>query len=57
MSLRRFGRYICREWNLYAGNPPEKRLVRFDMDYMAELTLPDQRTAPVERLTLWRHVC
>ncbi|ELR23258.1 HTTM, putative [Acanthamoeba castellanii str. Neff] len=52
-----FGRYICREWNLHAGNPPEKRLVRFDMDYMAELTLPDQRTAPIERLTLWRHLC
>jgi hypothetical protein len=31
--------------------------VTFDFTFMAEVTLPDHRSAPVEQLILWQHVC
>jgi hypothetical protein len=55
-DLRRyFGRYVCREWN--ARHDRAEGLQGFQLYYMVEPTLPDNRAVEPSRKLLWKHRC
>ncbi len=50
-----YGKYICRTWNnVHDG---DEKLMTFEMVFMLEKTLPDNKIAPVEPITIWKHSC
>ena len=50
-----YGRYLCRRWNSQHRGP--QRLRTFEIVFMKEVTLPDNRTPPAERISLRKHDC
>ncbi len=50
-----YGRYLCRDWNGKHING--KQVNTFDIYFMQETTLPEGKTAPLEKILLWRHAC
>jgi hypothetical protein len=50
-----YGKYLCSRWNF--GVEETKRLQFIEINYMRERTLPDYKTAPVEKIMLWQHSC
>lgn len=50
-----YGRYLCRTWNRRHGYP--EQVVRFEIVFVEEATLPDYRVEPLKRTVLWRHEC
>ncbi len=50
-----YGKYICRTWNdVHEG---DEKLMTFEMVFMLEKTLLDNKTEPVEPVTIWKHSC
>jgi hypothetical protein len=50
-----FGQYMCREWN--ARHSGSEQLRTFQITYMLEETLPDNRQANPQKVVLWEHSC
>jgi hypothetical protein len=50
-----YAKYLCRDWN--SRRQGDEQLDRFEIIYMREDTLPNKRTAPPVKLTLWKHWC
>jgi hypothetical protein len=50
-----FGSYICREWN--ARHEGSEELVRFQVFYMVEATLPDNQRSTPQKADLWEQDC
>jgi predicted DCC family thiol-disulfide oxidoreductase YuxK len=54
-NLLFYGRYLCRDWNWRAA--AGKHLLRFDMVYLQEISLPPDQVPEVKRVTAWKHEC
>jgi hypothetical protein len=55
-----FAKYLCRSWNRdKIGDSPlrDRRLLRFQILYFVERTLPDYQAPDVRREVLWSHEC
>lgn len=50
-----YGKYICRTWNNSHGDA--EKLMTFEMVFMLEKTLPDNKTEPIKPVTIWKHSC
>eukprot|EP01113_Clastostelium_recurvatum_P038227 TRINITY_DN5692_c0_g1_i1.p1 TRINITY_DN5692_c0_g1~~TRINITY_DN5692_c0_g1_i1.p1 ORF type:complete len:628 (+),score=116.69 TRINITY_DN5692_c0_g1_i1:259-2142(+) len=52
-----FGRFVCREWNFWGRNPPEKFLKSFKITYYRADTHLDGKEAEIQSGVLWDHQC
>jgi len=53
-----FGRYLCREWNLWGRHPGGAQLKSFKIIYVSQVTPPPgQAPAPSVPIELWSHMC
>jgi hypothetical protein len=50
-----YGQYLTRWWN--GSHDGNQRISGFRIYFMAEETLPNGATAPVQKVTLWTHRC
>lgn len=50
-----YGQYLTRRWN--STHVGDQRISGFRIHFMLEETLPDGKTAPVRRVTIWQHRC
>jgi predicted DCC family thiol-disulfide oxidoreductase YuxK len=50
-----YAKYLCRDWNARAK--PGRRLLRFNMTWVIERSVPPGQTPQIERVVGWRHDC
>lgn len=50
-----YGQWLCRAWN--KAHDVDRQVTDFRIIFMLEETLPGGKTAPPERVELWRHQC
>lgn len=50
-----YAQYLCRDWN--ARHYPSERLEELEIIFVQETTLPNNRVAPLKRISLLRHSC
>jgi hypothetical protein len=54
-DLLYYGSYLCRKWN--ETHFDSGQLDNFEIFFMEERTLPDYRTEPINKKSIWKHYC